>query len=586
MSNNLFQFNFEHDQQPTENSYPISDCQWVYINDINQNNYSNGFINFTNVSVIGSSVEKQYLWSQGYLAIPYTITVVPTGMQFVADDSNVNALSIKSYASFIDWVSVKFNGVSCTRNSYYNHLVMNEKIKTYNTDKYNLYGDIMAHSWDNGYGISYSATIGERNNNTLPLTTLERGINPANIVNQGHLNRCAKTNIDITDTSRSSLSSFFGTSTGLLNTENQNCLVYNAADGLVFQGVAIIPLSELHDFFKNMPSVASSTGFELRLQSNVSRENSYTTRYGAIAASPSTVANIPDLVTSQQIVGHACSFLLSNISGGTQGASGTCGSTGLAINNTAAINAGATITIKACIGWQNTTGQLSTEGKYPGSTGNPCRIYLPSVNYNNDYIKQIIQQPQYSLKYEDYYCDIDEGKVQGSSVSRLFNIQLSRVRNLYIIPFLSAGAFPSPFNSPISSAPISCSPCRLKNFNIQIGGQNIFSEPQNFNYQFYNNNTLSIMADLNGNSVKGKFFSGQITKSMWENGYNVYSINLQKVQDIITDSLMKSFQLIYQIEDSTFTPAANKLKYDFYYIITYQSELSLDRSTGTITNSV
>ena len=75
------------------------------------------------------------------------------------------------------------------------------------------------------------------------------------------------------------------------------------------------------------------------------------------------------------------------------------------------------------------------------------------------------------------------------------------------------------------------------------------------------------------------------TQSMWEKGYNVYSINLEKVTDSVTDSLMKSFQLIYQIEDSTFANA-NKLKYDFYFIITYQSELSLDRSTGTITNSV
>ena len=94
------------------------------------------------------------------------------------------------------------------------------------------------------------------------------------------------------------------------------------------------------------------------------------------------------------------------------------------------------------------------------------------------------------------------------------------------------------------------------------------------------------MADINGNSLKSKFFSGQITKSMWENGYNVYSINLEKVTDEITDSLMKSFQLIYQIEDNSSQVQANKLKYDFYYIITYQSELSLDRSTGTITNSV
>ena len=170
-------------------------------------------------------------------------------------------------------------------------------------------------------------------------------------------------------------------------------------------------------------------------------------------------------------------------------------------------------------------------------------------------------------------------------MSRLFNVQLSRVRNLYIIPFLSGNAtIPSPFNSPISSSPISCTPCKLKNFNIQIGGQNIFSKPQNFNYQFFNNNNLSIYGDINGNSLKSKFFSGQITKSMWENGYNVYSINLEKVTDEITDSLMKSFQLIYQIEINSVS--TNKLKYDFYYIITYQSELSLDRTTGTITNSV
>ena len=68
---------------------------------------------------------------------------------------------------------------------------------------------------------------------------------------------------------------------------------------------------------------------------------------------------------------------------------------------------------------------------------------------------------------------------------------------------------------------------------------------------------------------------------MWENGYNVYTINLEKVTDEISDSIMKSFQLIFQIESN----AGVKLSYDFYYMITYQSELMLDRSTGQITNS-
>ena len=210
MSNFLFQYHFKDDQQEKGNRYPISDVQWIYINDINQNNYSNGFINFTNVSITGSSVENQYAWSQGYLAVPYTITVAATpNLPFVVDASNDNALSVKSYATFMDWVSVKFNGVSCTRNSYYNHLIMNERIKQYGADKYRLYGDLMNHVWDTGSGIQYSATIGESNNDTLP-TTLISGFKPANIVNQGHLDRCAKTSIEITNVASTSLASFMG----------------------------------------------------------------------------------------------------------------------------------------------------------------------------------------------------------------------------------------------------------------------------------------------------------------------------------------------------------------------------------------
>ena len=160
MANSLFDYHYQDDKIEKQNSYPISDCQWIYINDINQLNYANGYINFTNVSIIGSSVDKMYAWSQAYLAVPYTITVAGgNGLAFVADASNVNALSVKSYATLMDWVSVKFNGVSCTRNSYYNHLAMNERIKMYNNDKFRIYGDIMNHAWDTGTGIQYLSLI-------------------------------------------------------------------------------------------------------------------------------------------------------------------------------------------------------------------------------------------------------------------------------------------------------------------------------------------------------------------------------------------------------------------------------------------
>ena len=576
MSNQLYQFNFEHDQQQTENQYPINDVQWIYVNDINSNNYSNGYVNFTNVSIIGSSVEKQYEWSQAYLAIPYTVTVVPDGtlLTVAPDPVNVNALSIKSNATLIDWCSMKFNGVSVNRGSYYNHLMMNERIKMYSNDKFDIYGDILNHVFDSGNTIGYNSLVGEYNNVTNLATGLvAQGSKPGTVPNLAHRARCAKTNVDLTNQANSTLGNFLlaagaqtsAQSTVLLNNQNQNSLVYQSALGLVYQGISIIPLSELGcDFFKQIPSIASSTGFELRLQMNLSKENSYQIKYTAIASN-TAVAN---LVTSNQIVGHACPFMLANPS--------TDGSTGLKTAGTGAVNG--TMTVRACIGWQNETGQLKDQ--FSGTAGNPCRIFIPAVSYTNEYIKSIVQNPQYSLKYTDYYVDSDLNKLQNSNISRLFNVQLSRVRNLYIIPFLSSsGTVPSPFNSPISSAPITCSVAKLKNFNIQIGGQNIFTEAQNFDYQFYNNNSLSLMSEINGNSLKSHFFSGQISKSQWSyGGYGVYCINLQKCADEIQDSLMKSFQLIFQID------GAAGLSYDFYYMITYQSELNLDRSTGTITN--
>ena len=55
----------------------------------------------------------------------------------------------------------------------------------------------MCHEWDTGSGISFSTSLGERNNNTLPLTSLVTGMNPANIVNQGHLDRVIDRSLNI-----------------------------------------------------------------------------------------------------------------------------------------------------------------------------------------------------------------------------------------------------------------------------------------------------------------------------------------------------------------------------------------------------
>ena len=154
MSKSLFEHDFQKDLEENENTYCTQDIQWQYINDNNQGNYSNGYINFTNLNLSSGSIDKMYSFSNAYITVPYTIALYGdgnvNGFKFTVDAANAYAACLKSSACIIDWVSAKFDGAQLTRSSYHNHLMMNEKIKTYNADKYKLYGDVMGHAWDNG----------------------------------------------------------------------------------------------------------------------------------------------------------------------------------------------------------------------------------------------------------------------------------------------------------------------------------------------------------------------------------------------------------------------------------------------------
>jgi hypothetical protein len=315
MSKELFDYDFQVDLTEKDETYPMDDVQWIYINDINQNNYSSGFINWTNVAVVGSNVNKQYSWANAYLSIPYMVSVVADGTNCILADSaaNCNALSVKNYLHLVDWASIKFNGVQCNRGSYYLNFYNNEQMKQMNTDEYKLYSDILCHAWDNpnGLHLNAAATVGESNNILNDLNfAVEDGLLPNTITNDGHLKRCKITNTDLHNAVNNTMSNYFGTNAfQVLNNEQQSGLVYQGAGGLVYQGYANIPLAKLHPFFADMPTVASSSGFELRLQMNIARENSWKVTYAA--ANTAGIA-MPNGITVNQVVGHTCPFMLAN----------------------------------------------------------------------------------------------------------------------------------------------------------------------------------------------------------------------------------------------------------------------------------
>ena len=580
--------------------YPASDIQWIYINDNNQGNYANGWVNWSNVSLIGSSSDKYFDWSQAYAVIPYGVVLtasgagVPSfgntnGANFTHSPENVFACIPKGNHHLIDLVQAKFGGVSINRNSNYNNFYINETFKSQNVDQAKLLGDIMCSYLDSADSYAIDATLGDVNNRlTGKPTNLSSGNNATTFANDGLLKRALKGNHD--NTAYAVNTSVFNTSATHTNTALLNSLstglvgVYDStgatpvANGstnritrLVFQYVATVPLNEVNDFFAKLPSVQSSLGFELRTQLNVASNNTWTINYNGATAG---VEFLPSSIVANQSVGNTCPFMVAPASNTISGNAGL--GLGMAVNATSAT--AWSLAVNPFIGYFGNSPALNN-GLPSGSTSLPCRIYVPQINYTPSYSRMILDQPSSKVLYNDFYVDmiLNQNTASSNQVTRLFNVNLSRVRTMYIIPYLSSKAnTPVSYRSPLSSAPTTCSFCRISNCNIQIAGQNIFVEPLQYNNQFYNNNLLPLIANVNGNSMKSQFMSGQITSTMWQKAYNVFTFDMKKVEDEVQDNVLKSFQINFKV-DTTNT-------YDFMVILSYQNELNVDRLTGQVTS--
>ncbi len=594
----LIDFNFDVDAQDQTNMYPASDIQWIYINDNNQGNYANGWVNWSNISLIGSSSDKFFDWSQAYAVIPYGVvltasgTGVPSfgstnGTNFTHSPENVFAVAPKGNHHLIDLVQAKFGGVSINRNSNYNNFYINETFKSQSTDQAKLLGDIMCSYLDDADSYYIDATLGDINNRlTGKPTNLASGNNGTTFANSGFLKRCVKSNHD--NTTYAANTSIFNTNathnnTAFLNSLSQGLVGCYDSTGtissgstnrntrLVFQYVATVPLCEVNDFFQKLPLVQSSLGFELRTQLNVASNNSWVVTYAGAAKGAEFPINS---IVANQSVGNTCPFLVSPASNTINSNAGL--GLGMAVNATSAT--AWSLNVNPFIGYFGNAPNL-VNGLPSGSTSLPCRIYVPQINYTPSYTKMILNQPSTKLLYNDFYVDmiLNQNTATTNQVTRLFNVNLSRVRTMYIMPYLSSKAnSPVSYRSPISSAPTTCSFCRISNCNISIGGQNVYIEPLQQINQFYNNNVLPLIANVNGNSMKSKFMSGQITSTMWQKAYNVFTFDMKKVEDEVQDNVLKSFQINFKVDTVN--------TYDFMVILSYQNELNVDRLTGMVTS--
>jgi hypothetical protein len=596
--NDAIEYEYDYDNENQENSYPSLGTENIVINDTNQGNYLNHWINFNSNGLTGKDSTNILMPALANLQIPYTIVLEATNCTFgactaidagthartMADDpENAFAISWKSYLHLIDNFSLKLNSVQTnSANVPFASLLMHEKLKSMSDEKYRLYSEIINHAWDTDMSYimnpttatntPYDATKNtglEINNNTKIASGLA-GFSYQNYANLGHIKRMRQTNHDITATdymyknllSADKIANSLGTFYQGPSTDKKK---------LYFTGVATLPLALVSDFMANMPSVANLPGLDFKIQSNIGNSNSWTYNFkftgGQFAVTD--LAENKDItlqsVTATQPIGNICPFMISPV--------GHKANTGLSVfpDYNGGANPACSIKVTCKIGYDL--------GNANNNNSVPCSINIPSVNMNPVLSRKIYElSTPHKILFDDFQIEWMNNVKGGTKVERSFANQLVRPRKLYLFAFLSAS---NPAGLPVyqqltSSAGNTITPIKLSNFSITKGLSPLFSDRLQTNYEFYNLNAMPLLS-INGASLKSHFMSSQIGRSQWERIYGVYCFDIKNCFDEVQDNAVKQFNLKYNCDSKP------ELIYDIMALFTTQSELFVSRSTGLMT---
>jgi hypothetical protein len=597
------EYDLEYDTQDNDFKYLTTHNDVMIINDINQGNYNQGYIEFSNLNIQSPSTEHALLWSQSYVQVLHEVRLTCSRGAFarplltggnitgLAESvENSCAITPKSAIHLIDNASIKLSGFSINQPCEFTNLYMNEKLKEMPHDKYSILSDILGHEFDTADSLflpptSVGHNVCETNNNTYyqnKTNAFTYGNAPASYLNEGHLKRIRNNNYDISGTNGNSPflgpndAKIFNGSTAddvlqqgcYVNDEGTWNNITTANNGeLRFRFVSNIPLALISDFYQQMPSMLSTSKFSLRLQMNCAKQNIWALTYN-VTGNVNDVDNLlkPKLVSATNSVGNSCPYLVSQLYQLDEVLANRIGKgTGLTWVSADGVTTDMTITVQPQIGWRSLASY-------------PCRLIVPRVKINPQY-SIIEKNPTKKIVYEELYVHQIQNVSPTEKVSLQIPVQLSMVKSIMLIPFMTSHTamtvpgIPS-YQSLVSSAPTTSSYSRIKNLMIQIGGVNVFPQTLNMNSEFYLDNLLP-MSSLNGSNFKSDLWSSQISYSDFQKCYTVYKFDVRKWESIQIDSALKSFQLSFQNNIANYNQT-------FIVMCIYERSVVIDRITGEI----
>lgn len=525
---------YEHTIETPHEERCAIEKDMLYVIDQNNGSY-NGQIQFDTSSLSNSG--KWLNFSEAYFEIPYTITMKGAN-DYSGAAVNGFSVGLKSGAwNIIDSIQVDYNNTNIVQLQPFTNFYVNYKVLTeFSTSELKKWGQLLNFYPDSAGSISYNAAANVNgdsisNNVVYPLSAPTYTNGTRDTYNVGLYERLKYTSLQATTNPNIA---GFGSVPTLTTVRNQVISAVSSAgkNYMTDNGIATansvwqwnllltIRLKDVADFFDKIPLVKG--GF-MRFVINY---NSFNSNITTTAANPPLMSLSANGITVRS--GRTNPIIVSSAAANNP-------------MNWAQVASNLTFSCGVATSVSNSIGA----GLLPA-----CRLYVPAFSLSPIKEQALTSlQPIREVIYTDIYNFNIINTAANSAFQQILTNGIVNPKWLIVIPQLTgtaanmgwANANTAPeYQSPFSSSPATTAPlASITNFNVQIGGKNIFQ--QNFNYDFetFKNEVVSANA-VNGGVITG-IANGLISKYDWDNAYRYYVVDLgrrEQFEDITPKSIL------------------------------------------------
>ena len=503
---------------------------------------------------------------------------------------NAFAVGLKNgYYNLIHSLSVEYNNTSIVQLTPYTNFYVTYKLMTSlsseDVEKFGATIGFVPDSSDSfdyvGVGANPSGhgSINNTNAAALQSDALSWSSVKTATFNKGFKSRQVKCTAFTPGTQATSVSIQDGTAAGNVAHNyfaNQAGNAGTALNSKVWYVMATIRLKDVADVFDKMPLVK---GAYLRfiINTNTATHNLALTLDGTavparLVTDLSSTSNIIQGGTSPLIAASARGVNTAALTNGQILPNGGYGPATITVGTLAA--ATYNFTLQCSIGRDNT---LNVQ--HPSFA--QCRLYVPLYQLNPTFEEQYLSLNRTKkIVYRDIYqYNVPVSVANGTGTfNTLLTNGIPNPKAIIIVPMIQAASNPTsaggltcdPFQSPFAAEPSTTAPLvTFRNFNIQVAGQNIFIQNEDYNFECFQNNLASMNA-INGGLVDG-LTSGLIGFDEFQSNYCYFVADLSRRLPA-EDAVPKSVQILGTVQ--------SQVPVQLFVFIEHEKSFSIDLQTG------